>query len=283
MSLVTSKKIMEDAQKGKYAIPAFNIENMEMVQAVLETAEKMRSPVIIQTTPSTVKYAGVDMLKVMVMSAAEKCSVPVALHLDHGESYELAVSALRAGYSSIMIDGSKLNFEDNIAVSQKVVKMAKAVGIPVEAELGKVGGKEDDLVVSDKCAAYTDPLEAKEFVRRTGVDSLAVAIGTAHGFYKGEPKLDFERLAKIRDEVDVLLVLHGASGVPDESVRKAVSLGISKVNFATELRAAMTKGVRKALEDESVIDPKVFMKNGKKYVMEVVKQKILVCGSNNKA
>lgn len=283
MPLVTSKRMLEDAQKGNYAVTAFNIENMEMVQAVLETATELRAPVMIQTTPGTVKYAGVKMLAAMVHAAAMSCPVPVALHLDHGESFDLAVQALHAGYTSIMIDGSKLPFEENIAISKRVVEMSHAVGIPVEAELGKVGGKEDGLEVSEKSAIYTDPAEAKEFVKQTGIDSLAVAIGTAHGFYKGEPKLDFERLGKIRKVVEVLLVLHGASGVPDDMVRKAVSLGISKVNFATELRAALTRGVRDALVDQSIIDPKKFMAGGKKAVQEIVKQKINLCGSAGKA
>lgn len=283
MPLVTSKRMLEDAQKGNYAVAAFNIENMEMVQAVLETATELRAPVMIQTTPGTVKYAGVKMLAAMVHAAAKSCPVPVALHLDHGESFDLAVQALHAGYTSIMIDGSKLLFEENIAISKRVVELSHAVGIPVEAELGKVGGKEDGLEVSDKSATYTDPPEAKEFVKQTGIDSLAVAIGTAHGFYKGEPKLDFERLGEIRKVVEVLLVLHGASGVPDDMVRKAVSLGISKVNFATELRAALTRGVRDALVDQSIIDPKKFMAGGKKAVQEIVKQKINLCGSAGKA
>lgn len=283
MPLVTSKQMLEDAQRGKYAVAAFNIENMEMVQTVLETATELQAPVMIQTTPGTVKYAGIEMLAAMVHTAAKSCPVPVALHLDHGESYELAVWALRSGYTSIMIDGSKLPFEENIAISKRVVDMSHAVGIPVEAELGKVGGKEDGLEVSEKSATYTDPAEAKEFILKTGIDSLAVAIGTAHGFYKGEPKLDFQRLAEIRKVVDILLVLHGASGVPDEMVRKAISLGISKVNFATELRAALTRGVREALVDQSIIDPKKFMASGKKAVKEIVKQKIILCGSDNKA
>ena len=165
-----------------------------------------------------------------------------------------------------------------------MVELARAAQVPVEAELGKVGGKEDSLEVSDKAAAYTDPEEARQFVADTGVDSLAVAIGTAHGFYKGEPKLDFERLAKIRATVDaaVILVLHGASGVPDESVRRSVALGVSKVNFATELRAALTQGVRQALTDPAIFDPKVFMTQGKKSVQETVRQKIILCGSDRK-
>lgn len=282
MSFVTSKSMMENARIEGYAVPAFNVENMEMVQAVLDAAVEMNSPVILQTTPSTVKYANPYILKAIVYEAAKLCPIPVALHLDHGDSFELVLKAVRAGYTSVMIDGSKLQFEDNIAITKKVVEIGKAAQIPVEAELGKVGGKEDELEVSDKCASFTDPFEAKEFVLRTGIDSLAVAIGTAHGFYKGEPKLDFERLSKIRDVVDIMLVLHGASGVPDKDIMKAIELGICKVNFATELRAAMTEGVRDALEDKSIYDPKVYLTKGKKMVMDVVKHKITICGSSNK-
>lgn len=283
MPFVTSKKMLEDARKGNYAIAAFNIENMEMAQAVLAEATELNAPVILQTTPSTVKYAGITMLQTIVECAAKVCRIPVAFHLDHGESLNLAVQALKSGYTSLMIDGSKLPFEENMIVTRKVVEMASAVGIPVEAELGKVGGKEDGLEVSEKSATYTDPDEAKEFVARTGVDALAVAIGTAHGFYKGEPKLDFERLDKIRSQVDVILVLHGASGVPDDTVRRTIGLGISKVNFATELRAAMTTGVREALADHKVIDPKIFLTQGQKRVREIVRQKIMLCGCDQKA
>lgn len=282
MAIVTSKGIMEAARKEGYAVPAFNVENMEMVQEVLDTAVEMKSPVIFQTTPSTIKYAGIDILKSVVFAAAQHSPIPVALHLDHGGSFDLVVKAVRAGYTSLMIDGSKLNFEENISITKKVVEVGKVTGIPVEAELGKVGGKEDELEVSDKSAAYTDPEEAKEFVARTGIDSLAVAIGTAHGFYKGEPKLDFERLEKIGTAVDTLLVLHGASGVPDKDVKKAIQLGICKVNFATELRAAMTRGVREALVDDNVFDPKVYLTKGKQFVKDVVKQKITICGSFNR-
>lgn len=281
MPLVTSQQMLENARSGSYAVPAFNIENMEMVQAVLQKATELRSPVMLQTTPSTVKYAGIEMLQAMVQVQAERCPIPVALHLDHGESFALTIQALRAGYTSVMIDGSKLPWAENIALTQKVVEMATAIQIPVEAELGKVGGKEDDLEISNKEAIYTDPEEARQFVAATGVHSLAVAIGTAHGFYKGHPKLDFDRLAKIRAAVDVILVLHGASGIPDELVRQSIALGVSKVNFATELRAAMTQGVREALLDKEVIDPKRFLTQGKKSVQEVVHQKIILCGSNH--
>ena len=197
MELITTKQILKQAQEGNYAIGAFNVENMEMVMAVISAAEEMNAPVIMQTTPSTVKYAGLDYFLANAKVAASNAKVPVVMHLDHGSSFELAAQALRAGYTSIMIDGSHNDFESNIEISKAVVDMCKPSGVAVEAELGKVGGKEDDLDGGDG-DLYTDPLEAKEFVERTGVDSLAIAIGTAHGMYKGEPKLDLERLSEIR-------------------------------------------------------------------------------------
>lgn len=278
MSLVTTTELLKNAQEGNYAIGAFNVENMEMVMAVIQAAEELNSPVILQTTPSTVKYAGLDYYLANAKVAAERASVPVAMHLDHGSSFELAMQALRTGYTSIMIDGSHESFEDNIALSKAVVDASRPSGIPVEAELGKVGGKEDDLDGGD--GGYTDPLEAKEFVEKTGVDSLAVAIGTAHGVYKGEPKLDLNRLSQIREVVDIPLVLHGTSGVPDEVVTECVNRGICKVNYATDLRIAFTKGVKKVLDaNPDTIDPKKYNSQGREEVKEYVKSKMIVVKS----
>lgn len=281
MPLVTTKQMLLDAQKGNYAVGAFNVENMEMVMAVMEAAEELKSPVIMQTTPSTVKYAGLDFFLANVKAAAKRASVPVAMHLDHGSSFELAMQAYRTGYTSIMIDGSHESFEGNIAVSKAVADACAASGIPVEAELGKVGGKEDDLDGGDD-NPYTDPAQAAEFVKRTGVTSLAVAIGTAHGVYKGEPKLDLDRLSEIRKVVDIPLVLHGTSGVPDETVTECVNRGICKVNYATDLRIAFTEGVKKVFaEDPDVIDPKKYNAAGKECVKEYVKSKMKVVKSVN--
>lgn len=281
MPLVTSKKMLTDAQKGGYAVGAFNAENMEMVLAIIEAATELNAPVMIQTTPSTVKYASLALYAANVRAAAEAAPVPVCVHLDHGNSYELAVGALEAGYTSVMIDGSHESFEDNIALTARVVAEAAKKGVPVEAELGTVGGKEDDLEAEDGC---TQPAEAAEFVRRTGVDSLAVAIGTAHGVYKSTPKLDVPRLAEIRKVVDVPLVLHGASGLTDDSIRDCVREGICKVNFATELRIAYTAGVREVLAaDEKVFDPKVYGKVARGKVKELVKNRMTVCGCSGKA
>lgn len=282
MPFVTTKKMLQDAQDGHYAVGAFNVENMEMVMAVIEAAEEMNAPVIMQTPPSTVKYAGLDYYLANVKAAAERADIPVALHLDHGSSYGLAMQALRTGYTSIMIDGSHEGFEDNVVLTKAVVDACRPSGIPVEAELGKVGGKEDDLDGGDG-DSYTDPNQAKEFVERTGASSLAVAIGTAHGLYKGEPKLEQERLSNIRQVVSVPLVLHGASGVPDEAVREAIRRGICKVNYATELRIAYSNGIKEVLKtDPDIIDPKKYGAIGKKYVKTFVMEKIRNCGCVNK-
>lgn len=283
MPFTTSKEMLLEAQEGKYAVGAFNVENLDMIIAVIEAAEELNAPVMLQTTPSTVKYAGLDYFLANVKVAAKKAKVPVALHLDHGSSFELAMQALRSGYTSIMIDGSPLGFEENIEVSKLVADACFPSGIPVEAELGKVGGKEDDLEV-EEMNCYTDPQEAKEFVERTGVSSLAVAIGTAHGLYQGEPKLDLNRLSKIREVVKIPLVLHGGSGVPDEMIQETIKRGICKVNYATELRIAYSDGVKEILEkDPDVIDPKKYGLAGRESVKEFVKKKLGVCGCIDKA
>ena len=282
MPLVTSKKMLDDAQKGHYAVGAFNAENMEMVKAIIAAAEEVKAPVMIQTTPSTIKYGTVETFYAIVAAEAAKASVPVCLHLDHGNSFELAVQAMKAGYTSVMIDGSGKDFEGNVAVSRKVADVANALGIPVEAELGKVGGKEDDLEAD--ADTNTDPQEAKEFVERTEVTSLAVAIGTAHGFYAGTPVLDKERVSEIRELVSVPLVLHGASGLSDEDVRECVSRGICKVNFATELRVAYTDACKKLLaEKPETYDPKKLGVVAMEAVKELVKGRMKVCGCDGKA
>lgn len=283
MSLVTTKELLLDAQKNGYAIGAFNVENMEMVQAVVAAAEELKSPVIMQTTPSTIKYASPEMFYANVAAAAKDASVPVVMHLDHGNSFELAVHAFRAGYTSIMIDGSHSVFEENIAITKSVVDVCHAGNVPVEAELGKVGGKEDDLDGGNG-GGYTVPSEAVEFVEKTGIDSLAVAIGTAHGVYKGTPKLDVERLSEIREVVSIPLVLHGTSGVPDEAVKECIRRGICKVNYATDLRIAFSNGVKEYLTaNPDAFDPKKYNAVGREKVKEYVMSKMLVCGSNGRA
>lgn len=283
MALVTTKQLLLDAQKGGYAVGAFNVENMEMVQAVVAAAEELRSPVIMQTTPSTVKYANLNYFYENVKVAAQESSVPVVIHLDHGNSFELAMQAYRTGYTSIMIDGSHEGFEDNIALTSAVVKACHPGEVPIEAELGKVGGKEDDLDGGEG-DPYTNPQEAAEFVERTGIDSLAVAIGTAHGVYKGVPKLDFSRLSEIRKAVSIPLVLHGTSGVPDEDVAECIKRGICKVNYATDLRIAFTKGINQVLkENPDTIDPKKYNAKGREEVRKYEMHKMKICQSIAKA
>lgn len=282
MALVSSEQMLLDAQKGGYAVGAFNVENMEMVKAVLAAAEELRAPVILQTTPSTVKYGTLETFRALVAAEAAKVSIPAALHLDHGSSFALAAQALKEGYTSIMIDGSTLPLEENIALTRRVVEMAAPNQIPVEAELGKVGGKEDDLEV--EADTNTDPLEAERFVKETQIQSLAVAIGTAHGFYKGTPVLDKERLSEIRKVVSIPLVLHGASGVSDEDVRDCIERGICKVNFATELRVAYSDKVKEVLREKpDTFDPKAYGRAGIEGVKELVMAKMKVCGCDGKA
>ena len=282
MPLVTSEKIMLRAQKEGYAVGAFNVENMEMVQAVIEAAEEMRAPVLLQTTPSTVRYAGLEVYYASIAALAKKATVPIAVHLDHGESFDLVVRAIRAGYTSVMIDGSHGSFEENIELTKRVVAVAAPNEIPVEAELGKIGGKEDDLDGGDG-GGYTDPEKAKEFAERTGISSLAVSIGTAHGIYSGIPKLDVERLKAIRKIVEIPLVLHGASGLLDKDVVECISEGICKVNFATELRIAFSDGVKSVLSEKpDTFDPKAYGKAGRERVKELVKNRMTVCGCTGK-
>lgn len=282
MSLVSSKQLLLDAQSGRYAVCAFNAENMEMVIAILKTAGENKAPVIIQTTSSTLKYASPEMFFGMVKAASVQYDTPVALHLDHGSSYELAMHCARAGYTSVMIDGSQLPFEKNISLVQKVVEDCKMLHIPVEAELGRVGGKEDNIVCSG--LAYTDPDDAVEFAQRTDIDSLAVAIGTAHGVYKGTPQLDIERLKEIKGRVSVPLVLHGTSGVPTDKVQACIENGICKVNYATDLRIAYSDGIKKYLsENPETFDPKKYGEAGMENVCACVRDRIFLCGSQNRA
>lgn len=282
MPLATSKQMLLDAQKGGYAVGAFNAENMEMVQAIIAAAEELHAPVMIQTTPGTIKYAGLDLYYANVSAAARNASVPVAMHLDHGNSYELAVQALRAGYTSIMIDGSKEVLEKNIAVTKSVVSACAPCGIPVEGELGRVGGKEDDTESAG--TGYTDPGEAVRFVAETGVSSLAVGVGTAHGVYKAKPVLNVELISTLRKVLTTPMVLHGASGLTDDDIRNCISRGICKVNFATELRIAFSNAVKEYLkEDPSVLDPKKYGAKAREAVKKQVMERMKVCGCDGKA
>ena len=284
MALVPIDVLMKKATKEGYAVGAFNCNNMEIVQAIIAAAEAEKSPVIMQASQGAIKYAGIEYITAMAKVAAENASVPVALHLDHGTSFGQIMSCIRYGFSSVMIDGSKLPLEENIALTKKVLEAAKPLGLSVEAELGKIGGTEDDITVSDKEAMYTDPNEAKRFVDETGVDALAIAIGTAHGQYKGVPKLDFPRLEKIVSMVKTPIVLHGSSGVPDDQITKAISLGVSKVNIDTNIREAFVLAARQVLNaDQNEIDPRKMLGPARDAAISIIREKIRLFGSSGKA
>ena len=284
MNLVPMADILNKANEEGYAVGGFNINNMEFLQGIIEGAEEANSPLILATSEGAIRYIGMEYVLGMVEAATKDTDIPVALHLDHGSSFEKAMECIRRGYSSVMIDGSKYPFEENIAMTKKVVEAAHSVGVSVEAELGKLGGTEDDHTVEEREATFTDPDEAVEFVERTGIDALAVAIGTAHGVYKGEPDLDFDRLEAINNKIDIPLVLHGASGVPDSDVRKAVSFGINKVNVNTAFQQAFTAKVKELFaEDPDLYDPRKYCGPGRDAIKERVKEKIDVLGSKNKA
>lgn len=282
--LVTGIEILQDAHKNNYAVGAFNVNNMEIVQSIIEAAEETNSPVILQASQGGLKYAGVEYIAELVKLAARNAKVPVALHLDHGTDFDQVMLCIRHGFSSVMIDGSKYELEENIAITNKVIEVAHAVGVSVEAELGKIGGTEDDIVVDERDATFTDPNEAKKFVDETGVDYLAIAVGTAHGVYKGEPKLDFDRIKIIKDILNIPLVLHGSSGVPKEAIQKAVSLGINKINIDTDLRVAFSSAIKDFLkENPDSIDPRKILGPAKEAMKEVIKEKMELFGSVGRA
>ena len=282
--ILSTREMLKKAQEGGYAVPAFNIHNLETLQVVIETAAELRSPVILAGTPSTIKYAGGEYIVAMAEVAAKEYDIPIAIHLDHFEDVDSIKHYVDIGFKSTMIDASHENYENNIKIVKEVVSYAHKFDATVEAELGRLGGQEDDLVVDEKDTMYTNPEQAKDFVEKTGIDSLAVAIGTAHGLYKGKAKLDFDRLKEIREKVDIPLVLHGASDVPDELVKKAISLGICKVNVATDLKIPFSDAVKKYfIDNPTANDPRKYMTPGKEAMKAIVKHKIMVCGSNNRA
>ncbi len=305
MALVTMKEILEDADRKGYAVGAFNINNLEFLKAIVKAGEEENSPLIIAVSEGAMKYAGVEFLSEMVQIAASKTHIPIALHLDHGKHFEKIMTAIRHGFTSVMIDASDKPYEENVKLTSEIVKIAHAIGITVEAELGRLLGKEDE--VESDVAIYTDPDDAKKFVEETGVDALAVAVGTSHGAYKfkGEAKLDIERIKKIKELVGIPLVLHGASGVPahileglkelgvdlgkakgvpDEEIQKAIEAGIRKINIDTDLRLSFLLGVRKYMaENPTIFDPRKYLGAGMEVVKETVKSKIQLFGSRGKA
>lgn len=286
MPLVTSKEILIDAQKNHYAIGAFNANNMEIVQAIIETAEEESAPVIIQASQGAIKYAGLEMIVGMVKTMADRTSVPVVLHLDHGTDYFQNIRCLRAGFTSLMFDGSKLSFEENVAMTKKVVEMAHACNIPVEAEIGQIGkmdSSDEPGVARERIKEFmADPKEAEKFVKLTGIDSLAAAVGTIHGCREPIAQLDIPRIEKIRDLTGVPLVLHGASGANDEEIKKGIAAGISKINIDTRIRMAFTKATREYLaQNPNEIDPRKMLAPAKDAAKEVIRSRIRALGSNN--
>lgn len=282
--LVTGKEILDHAHNNNYAVGAFNVNNMEQVQAIIQAAEETQSPVIMQASQGALKYAGVEYIAAMAKTAASKASVPVALHLDHGTDFKQIVMCIRNGFTSVMIDASKMPIEGNIETTKKIVEIAHAAGVTVEAEIGKIGGTEDDITVDERDATFTDPNEAETLVNETGLDYLAIAVGTAHGVYKGEPKLDFERIRVIKERLNMPLVLHGSSGVPEESIKKAVANGINKINIDTDIRMAFNKAVREFVDNNpDAYDPRKIVGPARDAMREVIKEKMIMFGSAGNA
>lgn len=282
--LVNAKKMLEDAHREKYAIAHFNINNLEWTRFILEECERLKSPVILGVSEGAAKYMGgfqtvADMVKNLVEFLS--ITIPVAIHLDHGSSFENCIKAINAGFTSVMIDASKYKVEDNIKITKQVTDYARTKNITVEAEVGAVGGEEDG--VADELA-YAKVEDALKLFNETNIDFLAPALGSVHGIYKGEPKLDFHRMVEIHDLINSPMVLHGGSGIPDDLIKKAISCGICKININTELQIAWSKGVRQFLNDDlKVYDPRKIIKSGEKNIKAMIESKIMLFGSNNKA
>ncbi len=303
--LVIAKHILDKAHRGNYAIGHFNVNNMEIVQAVVAAAEKQKAPVIMATSQGAIKYAGMNYLFPLMKSAAEHANVPIAIHLDHGTDLDVVKQCIRVGYTSVMFDGSHHSFEKNIRLTKKVVALAHDKGVTVEGELGTIGGTED--LVSAREIIYTDPDKAVEFVERTGIDSLAIAIGTSHGAYKfaGKARLDLDRLKEIKKQLPMPLVLHGASevparfvriakkyganlkgvhGVPDSQLKKAIKHGINKVNTDTDIRIAFDAGIRKFLKQKPKdFDPRHILGEARACMQDIIEHRIKDFGSKGKA
>jgi len=284
MPLVPMTVFLEDAKKNKYAVGQFNLNNLEFTQAITEAAIEEKSPVIFGVSEGAMRYMGLDYTVAMAKVAAERAGVPVALHLDHGSSFDVVMKCIRAGFSSVMFDGSHYPFEENIRLTKQVVEAAHAVGVSVEGELGTIGGVEDDLSVDEEHATLAKPDEAIHFWEETKVDYLAIAVGTAHGMYKGEPKIHFDIIDEVARNIGAPIVLHGGSGVPDEAIKKSISLGVGKINVNTESQVACTETVRKILEAKpNEIDPRKYLGPARDAIKEVVKGKMRLFGSSNRA
>ncbi|MBN6187101.1 class II fructose-1,6-bisphosphate aldolase [Aneurinibacillus sp. BA2021] len=287
MPLVSMTDMLNKAVEGKYAVGQFNLNNLEFTQAILQAAEEEKSPVILGVSEGAARYMGGFKLVVAMVNALMeeyKVTVPVAIHLDHGSSFEKCVEAIHAGFTSVMIDGSHYPLEENIALTKRVVDVAHALGVSVEAELGRIGGQEDDLVVEDAEAMYAIPEECDKLVRETGVDCFAPALGSVHGPYKGEPNLGFDRMEEVMKLTGVPLVLHGGTGIPTKDIQRAISLGTAKINVNTENQIASSKTVRKILEEKpELYDPRKYLGPARDTIKETVQGKMREFGSSNKA
>ena len=280
----TNAELLQKAKAEGYAVGAFNLNNMEIAQAIIETAQEEKAPVILQASQGALQYAGVDYIAAIARVAAERASVPVSLHLDHGTSFEQNVECIRAGFSSIMFDGSKLPLQENIAITKRICEMAHVVGVSVEGELGQIGKIGDNITKEQLEKMKANPQEAEEFVKQTGVDALAISVGNIHGMRTQEAEIDIPRIEKIKKLTNIPLVLHGASGIPNESVKQAIKAGICKINIDTEIRKAFVRGITLVLkEDPNGIDPRKILGRAKTEMKEAVRQKIRLFGCNNKA
>ncbi len=284
MPFVSGKIMLEHALANGYGIGAFSAHNAETIQAIMEAAEEEQSPIMIQVGQKVIQSVGLEPMKVLIEALAKNYSIPISIHLDHSREYTQTLQAIQLGFQSVMFDGSSLTFDENVKITKKVVEIAQALGIGSEGEIGKIGGTEDDITVDEKDALITTTEEAVSFVEKTNVDYLAVSIGTAHGIYQETPHLRFERLKEISTVVAKPIVLHGGSDIPDEQVKKAISLGVAKINVDTELRQAFTQGVQQSFKN----DPNNFVLAdtlglGKEYMKQKVKEKIRIFNSNNKS
>jgi len=284
MPLVSMNEFLPKAKANKFAVGQFNMNNLEFAQAIVEAGIQEKSPFIFGVSEGALKYMGFEFTVALAEAAAKKSGLPIALHLDHGSSFEVAMKCIRAGFSSVMFDGSHYSLEDNIRLTKEVVKAAHAMGVSVEGELGTIGGVEDDISVDEANAALAKPEEAIRFYEETGVDCLAIAVGTAHGMYAGEVNIRFDIIEKVASAVPVPIVLHGGSGVPDEAIRKAIQAGVGKINVNTENQVACTDAIRDVLsKDAKVYDPRKYLTPARNAMVEVVREKMRLFGSSNQA
>jgi len=284
MPLVSMNEFLPKAKANKFAVGQFNMNNLEFAKAITEAAIEENSPFIFGVSEGALKYMGIEYTVAIAEAAAKQSGLPIALHLDHGSSFEVAMKCIRAGFSSVMFDGSHYGLEENIELTKQVVKAARAMGVSVEGELGTIGGVEDDISVDEEHASLAKPEEAIRFYEETGVDCLAIAVGTAHGMYKGEPKIHYDIIEKVTSAIPVPVVLHGGSGVPDDAIRQSIKAGVGKINVNTENQVACTNAIREVLAgNANVYDPRKYLSPAITAMKAVVQEKIRLFGSSNQA